>query len=202
MRGSGRLTEHRDFIRIAAEGGNVVLHPAQCENHVAQTEVGGHSLDFKKSVHVHTVVDGDEHNPVLRKGGTVETHVVVVAAGAAAAGNIDHDRALGLAGSGGPDVQTQAVSAADGLVLSVRLQRNVAELDGVDDTVPGLHGFGQSQAVFSFIRRHAAGNASEDMHSVHDKPPHAAFCRFDDGAFRGMGMKRHGAHERHGRASI
>ena len=150
----------------------------------------------------HIVTTAAEHNAVLREGRTIEAHVVVVAAGASAAGNVDHDGALGLAGGRSPDVQAQAVSAADGLVFAAGLQRNVAELDGVDDPVPGRHGLGQGEAVLSFIRRHAAGYASEDVHAVHDKTSHAALGRFDDRAFRRMSIKGHGAHESHGRASV
>ena len=202
VRGSRGLAEYRDLVGIAAEGGNVVLHPAQGEHHVAQGEVGRHTLDFEEAVHVHAVVDGNEYHAVLRKGRAVEAYVIVVAAGAAAAGNIDHDGALRLAGRGCPDVQAQAVAAAQYFALAAGLERNVAGRDGIDDAVPGRNEFRQGQAVFSFIGGHAAGHASEHMHAVHDKTAHAAFGRFDHGAFGGKGMEGHGACENRGRTSI
>ena len=202
VRGARGLAEHRNIVGIASEGGNVVLYPAQSEYHIAQGEVGGYALDFKKAVDVHAIVDGHEHHAVLSEGRTVEAYVVVVAAGAAAAGNIDHDRAFRLSGRGAPDVQAQAVAAAEGLALAVGLKRNVAGGDGIDNAVPGRNGFRKSQDVLALIRRHAAGNASEYMYAVHDKTAYASFNRFDDGTFRGMCMEGHGAHESHSCASI
>ena len=202
MRGTGGLAEHGHFVGIAAEGGNVVLNPAQGEDHVAQGEIRGHAADLEKSVDVHAVVDGDEHDAVPGEGRAVEAHVVVVAADAAAAGNIDHDRALRSAGGGSPDVQAQAVAAADGFSLGVGLEGNVAGGDGIDDAGPGRNGFRQGQTVFALIGGHAAGHASEYVHAVRDKSAYFSFDRFDDGTFRGIRMEGHGAHECRGGASV
>ena len=109
-----------DVLRIAAEGGNVLVNPLHCRHQVGNTGVSG-VLEFLAVVlqvhmrqNVQPVVDGDKDDvSVVRQVEAVEGDLLKgIAAEEAAAVNPDkHSLLLPVQRFGGPDVQILAILA-------------------------------------------------------------------------------------------
>jgi hypothetical protein len=63
----GGLAEYRDVAWIAAEGGDVVLHPLQGRYLVQQAAVGAGAVKEQEAVAAQAVVDGHADDAVARE---------------------------------------------------------------------------------------------------------------------------------------
>ena len=70
-RASGRLPGDGDPVRITAERGDVLPHPVEGEQQVAQPEVGGDVVQDGEPVHAEPVADGDADDAVAGEGTAV-----------------------------------------------------------------------------------------------------------------------------------
>ena len=162
---AGALAEDHHVIGIAAELGDILLDPLQALDHVQDTVVTGNAVRAlggklrmsEEAEDAETVVDGHEDDAVRGELLTVELGLGAPAFAIAAAMDPVSDREfrVGLAGSGGPDIEVQAVLAEGSLFT-------VAPLEGVTtgivhglearmtETVANLHAVPRNDGLRSF----------------------------------------------------
>ena len=168
---AGGLTEHRHPGWITAECRDVVAHPPQCREHVAQTHIGiepsaapAHAREVEKPEDPESVVD--RHDDHVALGGEAPPAVERLTA------RPEHERApvdphhhrFAVAGLGGrwrPDIQVQTVLVLrssevqrEGRDRRLRTDRTVA--GGTGHLGPGLRGLGCPEAKVSDWRRRVA----------------------------------------------
>ena len=164
-----RLAEQRHPVRIAAEGGDVALHPTQRLELVVQTEIGCDALAREPGMgeepeHTEPIGDRDHHRALGREPMTLVVRLVGPAAAVAATVEEHHDgqRTAG-ARPRRPDVEVQAV-LADREVLEDAAARTEAfghAAIPVEDA-HALHAGGRE-------RRGRTGHAP--AHEVHGRAP-------------------------------
>ena len=145
---SGRLAEDRHVVRVAAEGTDVFLHPAQRFDHVENGEIAGtcHRVGVlaqgcvaKEPERSHAVLDGDDDNsPVADQFGPLIE--IGISDRIATAMNPDHDR-KSLAGRqvvGCVHIQSQAIFLTAELFVRAGLPAEATRELGAGDT--GLEG--------------------------------------------------------------
>ena len=89
---AGRFAEHRDVGGIAAERRDIVAHPLQGENLVAQAEVCRAAVERQETFDAEAIIDRDADHARSRKGAAVMTGAILVAEYPGAAMNEHHDR--------------------------------------------------------------------------------------------------------------
>ncbi|GAA4813007.1 hypothetical protein GCM10023200_58480 [Actinomycetospora chlora] len=106
---AGGLAEHRDAVRVPAEGHGVVVDPAQGGDLVVQPPVGDDARDGPEAGDAEPVVDRDDDGALPRQARPVVDGGERGAAGERAAVDEHHDRQPGAAR--GADVRGQVVRA-------------------------------------------------------------------------------------------
>ena len=114
---AGGLAADGDAVGVSPEGGDVVVHPAECEYEIAEGVVGAvgvgeteERLEIHEAEDAETVGDGDEHDVFTREEGAVEDRREGLAAGVAAAVDPDED-GVRTGGGGCPEIEVEAVFA-------------------------------------------------------------------------------------------
>ena len=156
-RGAGRLAEDRDIVGIAAEGGDVALHPLQAGDLVEQAVVargmlrqfGGERGMGEEAQHADAIVDRHHDHAALGQPRAVEGRTRGRAYLEAAAVDPHHDRQRALGVDRRPDVQGEAILAhrqiaagifeVDRLGRGAGLQALRAELRGGAHALPRRH---------------------------------------------------------------
>ncbi len=141
---AGGLAGDGDAGRVAAEARDVVLHPLQGSDLVEQAGVGDAVAEEQEPVGAEPVVDRDAHDAVAGEAGAVVLRDGAGAVGERAAVDPHQDRQAGVARVRCPDVQIEAVLAADGGLGQQRVERRLVgalgdgrpEPRAVPDAVP------------------------------------------------------------------
>ncbi len=147
--GPGRLAEERDVVRVTAERGDVLPHPAQRGDDVEQAAVGRGPGEVEEPGDAEPVVDGDQDDAVTGEGGTVVHGGPCRAGDESSAVDEHHHGQAALRGGGRPHVDGEVVLAAapagaevgghvDAAEPALGLRRVGAGHGGVPYTVPGL----------------------------------------------------------------
>jgi hypothetical protein len=183
--GTRGLAKDGDIPGITAEGRDVVANPFQGRCLVKQSDVGGTVAQVQEAVGTHSPVDHHADHAV-----PCEVCPVVGRRRAdfkRAALDPDHNRQARTARAGCPDIEVQAVCAAQsGVPLAARtfrwsqLKRGRAVLGGIPNAAPGLNWLGRTEPVFT-RRRRRIRNTEETVHTVSYASPQLALPGCDDG---------------------
>ena len=197
------LADDGHVARVAAEIGDVVVHPLQGGDDVEHADVAGVEVflpadrsEIAESERVEPVVDGAADHVAV--AGEVLSAVAVlldgVAAGIAAAVQPDEHGPLLAVQAGRPDVEAEAVFADEVVVPVVRetavgfgpavigdhLRGGLAEHERRAHVVPALGRLGRHEAVLAGGAG-TVGDAAELVDVVEDEAAHAAILRVGDG---------------------
>ena len=166
---AGRLPGDRDLARVAAERGDVVLHPVERGDPVVHGAVHGRAGDRQEPLGSEPVVDAHDHHAV-----TGEPVAPVPGAGVApgrepATVDPHEHREPHAAEIRGEDVEVEALVAGqhglgDDREGPVRLRRGRAVVDGIADAVPCRLGHGQPEPADA--ERCAGVRDAEERHGV------------------------------------
>ena len=153
---AGRLAEQGDPAGIAAERRDVVAHPGQCGQHVAQASVGREApgvvegADLEESERAEAVVHRDDHD--VAEGGQRAAVIQRLARRTQDVGTAVHPHHHGFAVAGfgarrRPDVEGQEVLALRGAEVERdlrvgRLRAHGSDAAGVERFLPRLGRFG------------------------------------------------------------
>ena len=198
-----RLTEDRDALGIPAEADDVVADPPEACHQVEQAGIGGADVALAPQLGEIQVTQGAE--PVVhRHDDDVAPPGEVFAGGErplarperpVPAVEPDHHRPAGVAGSGRPHIEPEAVFVLDlavaagdvDLVISRtrhRLRARRAELERVLDSQPRGRRARWLEPVAAPGRR-PVGDALEHHNTGRVRPPHPPGRRLDDRSARG-----------------
>ena len=201
MGAARRLPEDRHAGGVAAEGGDVVPHPGEPEDHVAHAVVRVAAFELEEAVDVDAVVERHQHDAVPCEGGTVEARIVVVAVGGPTTRN-PHHHGTALGAFGRPDVEHQRVAASDhALPVAGGLQGNRTRLRRVAHAFPRGGRHGRQKAAFGRVGILAEGDVPEDDDLVGAFRTRALEPPARNAHARGVGRlgSRSAARERQGR---
>ena len=185
------LAENGDVLRVAAELGNVVMHPLEGSHQVRVSGIAGVPVllpiggEVQVAQNVQAVVHGDHHHvPKAGKVFPVIGHVLNGGAvPEAAAVEPDHHRALGLRVQGlGPHVQILAVLVLGPIAVGdlhftrsgfpVQDGADIAVGKGVPNPLPRGNGLGHLEPFGVRVL-----NAMEGIGAVHHKPAQLSSLR-------------------------
>ena len=119
-KGTGRLAEDGDIVRVAAKGGDIAPHPLDGSQLVHQSVVArcvvwilrGQLLGGEETKNAQPVIHGDNQHPFAGEMFPVLTRLRSAAAGKAAAKNPHHHRQFALGfGRRRPNVEGEAILA-------------------------------------------------------------------------------------------
>ena len=181
----GRLPEHGDVVRVPAEAGDVLLHPAQRRELIEERTVVGRAGDPREALEPAAVVRAHHHRAGRGQGGAREVSIRGVAPEVSAAADPHHDRKSGSPRVWSPDGEVQPVPA---LGHQARLRWRWSEVACVSNSVPRL-GRPRSSEPQPPDRWRGERDAAEHREAVLPASPH------------GPGGRAHGgAHWRHDRS--
>ena len=150
---AGTLPENGHVVRVAAESGDVLVHPPERHSLVEQAVAGrrlkvfaaGHRREVHEAVHVQAVVDvhHDDVTLLLDEVGSAVGYLRPRAGDVSPAVDPDHHRLLlGLVVSVDPDVQVEAVLGAQ-LLHTIRIglcaESTLSVVPGLEDPVAFVH---------------------------------------------------------------
>lgn len=174
--GAGRLSEHRDTLGIATEGGDVVADPLQGGYLVEQATVVRCTLEMSEAFGTHAIVEGhDDHAAVPREPGPVVLRQTRHADQIAATLDPHQHRQPGdPLRAGRPDVDRQPViplGRSRGHAEVAALRRRWTVCQSVPSPIPALHRLrcGEAQCP---DRRRGEGDATEDGDAGIPAAPH------------------------------
>ena len=173
---------------VAAEGADVVPHPGERGDLVAQAEVGGvvAVAEVEEPVGARAPVDRHADHTVAGEAAAVVAPAGGVAEGAARAPH--HHRKAARSRVGRPDVQVEAVVAGNGgveehaagvVAVELRLRWLGTESGGVTHTAPRLHRLRRSEPVGADGRR-GVRDAQKRMDSTNGGPADLTMSGRDD----------------------
>ena len=176
--GARGLAEHGDAVGVAAEGADVVPHPGERGDLVAQAEVGGvvAVAEVEEPVGARPPVDRHAHHTVAGEAAAVVAPAGGEAEGAARTPH--HHRKAARSRVGRPDVQVEAVVAGNGgveehaagvVAVELRLRWLGTENGGVTYTAPRLDRLRRSEPVGADGRR-GVRDAQKRMDSTNGAP--------------------------------
>lgn len=174
--GARRFAEDGDVVLIAAESGDVVVHPLKRSDLVEQSPVG-HCAGYQHETFTgHAVVEADDYHTARRQPASVAIGFVRRAGGEPATVEPHHDRQGRCTHIRSPHVHGQPLV---GRCEAHRLRWRRSELVRIEYAIPRFvgHRCGEAQRA---DRRLCVRDSAEGMHAVLQGSPNLPCLRRDD----------------------